>query len=211
MANDYTKSSLNKQPSKEDSRPTNQKVIKGKAKLKKKSEISKIAGNIIKGEAQSIKDYILYDVIIPNITDTVTALVKGTVDILFNGEVGRHTSYDNRRRSNGVTKVSYGSFYDDKRDNRRRDDRRYSEYYSYDDITFDYKDDALAVLECMDDVVEQYGVVRVSDMFEFAGYSGNGHTDQKYGWTTTKSATVERNRDGQWSIRIGRPSPIRNR
>ena len=46
-------------------------------------------------------------------------------------------------------------------------------------------------------------------MFELAGITGNGYTDQNYGWTSTRAASVERNRHGEYIIKIGRPCNIR--
>ena len=59
------------------------------------------------------------------------------------------------------------------------------------------------------EVVEQYGVVTVADMFELAGITGNGYTDQNYGWTSTRAASVERTRHGDYIIKITRPCNIR--
>ena len=61
----------------------------------------------------------------------------------------------------------------------------------------------------MDDIVEQYGVVTVADLFDLAGVSGNGYTDQNYGWTSTNSADIFRDRDGAYRIKLLRPSPIK--
>lgn len=208
MGSDYVKSSLDNtgRESKKQDKPKVGKVIKGKAKIKKKSEISKIASTMIVGEVQNIKEYIIYDVIIPVITDTIGQIVQGSIDILFRGEVsgGRYRG----RPSNGVTRVAYSSIFDERRDDRRRDDRRRN-YVAFDDVTFETKADAMEVLDRMDEIVDQYKVVRVADLFEMAGYSGNGSTDHNYGWTSTASATVDRNRHGEWYIKIQRPSPIR--
>ena len=70
-------------------------VTKGAVKTKKQSELKKIAGNIISEEAKSIKDYAIYDVVIPVIKDTITQLIKGSIDMLFYGEVrsSRGSSY----------------------------------------------------------------------------------------------------------------------
>ena len=183
-------------------------VTKGAVKTKKQSELKKIAGNIISEEAKSIKDYAIYDVVIPVIKDTITQLIKGSIDMLFYGEVrsSRGSSY---YRGNNATRVSYRDYYDDRRDRDRRDRRDRELSISYNDITFDYREDAEEVLNRMDELVEQYGVVTVADMFELAGVTGNGYTDQNYGWTSTRAASVERTRHGDYIIKITRPCNIR--
>ena len=90
-------------------------VTKGSVKTKKQSELKKIAGNIISEEAKSIKDYAIYDVVIPVIKDTITQLIKGSIDMLFYGEV--RSSRGSYYRGNNATRVSYRDYYALRRDN----------------------------------------------------------------------------------------------
>ena len=184
-----------------------EKVVKGKAVVKKKSEMSKIASTMIAEEAKSIKDYAIYDVIIPALKDGISQLVKGCIDMMFYGEV-RSTSNSRGRYGTNATRVSYRDYYEERRDPRRTE-RRASFRQSYDDIEFDTREDAEEVLDRMDELIEQYGIVTVGDLFDLAGVTGNGYTDQNYGWTSVASATIERDRHGGYFIKMTRPSPIR--
>ena len=187
----------------------NKKPLRGKAKVKEKSTISKIASSMINEEVKSIKEYAIYDVIIPVIKDTIHQLLNNTISMLFWGEVRNSpSSRRNSLSSLNATRVSYRDFYDD----RRAPIRGYRESrvrVSYDDITFTYKEDAIEVLDRMDEILDQYGVVRVSDLFEMAGVTGNGPTDHNYGWTNISTATVERDRNGDYYIKMPRPVAIR--
>ena len=205
MTNNYVNNSLKNREKQQAQEKQVVKVVKGKAKTKKKSELSRIASNIISEEAKSIKEYAIYDVVIPVVKDTITQLIKGSIDMLFYGEV--RSSSSSRRTSSNASRVSYRDYYDDR--NTRRDLTRTSTRYSYDDITFEYRQDAEEVLNRMDEIVEQYGVVTVADLFDLAGITGNGYTDQNYGWTSTRSASVERNRHGEFILKLQRPSSIR--
>lgn len=205
MTNNYVNNSLKNRENHQDQKKQVVKVVKGEAKTKKKSELSKIASNIISEEAKSIKEYAIYDVVIPVVKDTITQLIKGSIDMLFYGEV--RSSSSSRRNSSNASRVSYRDYYDDR--SIRRDLSRTSTRYSYDDITFEYRQDAEEVLNRMDEIVEQYGVVTVADLFDLAGITGNGYTDQNYGWTSTRSASVERNRHGEFILKLQRPSSIR--
>lgn len=207
MITNYTSNSLNSRADDSEKREEVKKVVTGKTKTKTKSEISKIATTMISDEVKSIKEYAIYDVIIPVIKETISQLVKGSIDMLFYGEV-RGSSSSSKRGSSNASRVSYRDFYDGKNDD-RRDSGRSTSRYSYDDIIFDNRQDAKDVLDRMDEIVEQYGVVRVADLFELAGITGNGHTDQNYGWTNSKSASVERTGQNEYYIKLNRPSPIR--
>ena len=210
MSTNYTNNSI-KAKTKETKETTETKkivkVVRGSAKAKKKSEMSKIASNIISEEVKGIKEYAIYDVVIPVIKDTISQLVKGSIDMLFYGEVRSGGSSKGSRGGNG-TRVSYSNYYDGKRED-RREERRSSSRQSYDDILFDERADAEEVLNRMDEIVEQYGVVTVADLFDLAGITGNGYTDQNYGWTSTRSASIERTRHNEYFIKLHRPSPIK--
>ena len=184
------------------------KVAKGSVKTKKKSELNKIANSIISEECRSIKEYAIYEVIVPVVKETISQLVKGSIDMLFFGEV-RSTSSRGGRSSGNSSRVSYRDYYDDNRRDRDRDSRRRDPIYSCDDIIFDSKADAEEVLNRMDEIVDSYGAVSVSDLFELAGVTGNGYTDQNYGWTSTRSASVERVSHGEYIIRLTRPKHIK--
>ena len=138
-------------------------------------------------------------------------VVEGAINMVFKGDA-RPSS--RRRSSVNASRVSYSNFYDERRGGSSRRSSRYDEprrstRLSYDDVSFETREDANEVLNAMDDIVEEYGVVRVADLFELGGFTGNGSTDHDYGWTTTKTASVERDRDGKFYIKIGRPSPIK--
>lgn len=206
MNTNYANNSIKNRGKVDEPKKEINKVVKGKAKQKKKSEFNKIASSIISEECTSIKEYAIYEVVVPVIKDTISQLIKGSIDMLFYGEVRSSNSRSGRSYSN-ASRVSYSSYYDDRRD--RRDDRRSITRYSYDDIIFDNRGDAEEVLNRMDEIVEQYGVVTVADLFDLAGITGNGYTDQNYGWTSTRSASVERTRHGEFIIKLQRPTNIR--
>ena len=208
MGVNYSSNSLKNRNENTQEKPEVKKVTKGAVKKRKKSEMSKIASNIISQEATSIKDYAIYEVVIPVIKDTITQLIKGSIDMLFYGEV-RHSSGRSRGYGTNASKISYRDYYDD-RNYRDRESRRMNQpVVGTDDIEFTSREDAEEVLNRMDEIAEQYGVVRLADFFELAGDSGNGHPDQNYGWTSTRNAQVYRNRWGTYSIKIARPSSIR--
>ena len=59
----------------------------------------------------------------------------------------------------------------------------------------------------MDEMMEEYGIVRVADLFDLVGITGD-YTDNKYGWTNIRNAEVVRVRDG-YKIKMPRAMPIR--
>ena len=207
MENKYTTSSV-KKANKPEQKQKVTRVTKGSVKAKKKSEIASVAKSIVSDECKNIKQYIIYDVVVPVIKNTLSQIITGATDMIFFGEV--RSSKPSWGVRGGSTKISYKDYWDGGSRSRRNDkDYRPSNRVSYDELYFESREDASNVLESMDDIVEQYGVVTVADLFDLAGVSGNGYTDQNYGWTSTNSADIFRDRDGAYRIKLLRPSPIK--
>lgn len=187
-------------------------VVKSKVVQKKKSGLSKVVDSFITTETGSIKEYVIYDVIIPEVQNIISNVIKGSIDMLFHGEVRKN--YGGRQGGYGnASRVSYADYYDRGRQNlsRRNNDyrRERSSIMSVDDIIFETRDDAEAVLDRMDELVDCYGVVSVADVFELSGVSGNGFTDRNYGWTNIRNADIERERGGSgYCLRLSRPTNI---
>ena len=187
-----------------------EKVVKGNVKIKKKSELSKMASSIVSSEVNSIKDYIIYEVIIPAVRDTISDVLIGSVNMLFHGDAkaGRYYGRGGSRGTN-ASRVSYRDYYDRRdRDGDRDRDRDRNVIYSYDDVILDSKADAEEVLERLDELIDQYGIATVADLFELVGQSGNGYTDRNYGWTNLKSADYFRERHGDYRLKLPRACPI---
>lgn len=166
-----------------------EKVVKGPVKTRKKSEVRKLTDTIISEDAANVKSYVLFDVIIPTIKKTVVDIVTDSIHMIFLGTTARGKS------SSGGTKINYSKFYDP------RDDRRYNEprvnrnRFDYDDLIFDSRGEAEAVLDQMEELIDRYHVVTVADMYDMADMTAP-YTSNKYGWTNLRNAEIVRVRDG---------------
>lgn len=176
-----------------------EKVVHGKVKTKK-NEMRKLTDLFISEDVSNVKSYILMDVLVPAIKKAVYDIVVNSLDMsLFGGRGGRRSTAD---------KVSYTDY----SRSSRRDDRSYSSSrttsgYSYDDIILETRGEAEAVLARMDEIMEEYEIVRVADLYDLVGITGE-HTDNKYGWTNIRNAEIVRVRDG-YTIKMPRALPIR--
>lgn len=178
-----------------------EKVVSGKAKVKKKGEIRKFANSFISEEASNVGSYILTELIIPTVKQTIVDGIKNSAEMIFFGKV----SNGGRRATSGSSYVSYNK-YSDRRDGRYVDDSRVRGSYDPDDIVFDSRNDAENVLSQMDEIMNEYGLVRVGDLYDLAGVS-SPHTSNKYGWTNIRNAEVVRVREG-YIIKLPRAVPI---
>lgn len=175
-----------------------QKVVSGKVKTKS-NEGRKLASMFISEDATNVKSYILMDVLVPTIKKTLFDIVTDSLDMILNGGTG------SRKHKSG-NKISYRSYYDDKRDDRREGSYRARGRFDYDDLIFDSRGECEAVREQMVDVIETYGFVTVADMYDMADLPAP-YTSSKYGWTNIRTAETVRVRDG-YVLKLPKAMPI---
>lgn len=165
-----------------------EKIVSGSVTQRKKSGVGRIGSALAPGDMNSVKNYILMDVLIPSIKRAISDIVCNGINMLL-GEPNRSKS------SPPGTKVSYRSYYN-QRDERRDYARpRAQSAYSYDDLLFESRGDAEKVLYSMEEMLDRFDSVSIGDMFDLAGVTCN-YTDNKYGWTDLEDARVEYTRDG---------------
>ena len=168
------------------------KIVKGKVKTKKKNGI---LSSFINDDLQDIKKYIVEDVLIPTIKKTITDVVKNSIDMFFYGEVSR----PNRGNS---SRISYSSYYD-----RDREPRRRRNSLLIDDIILESRAEAEEVLDRLDEMIEEFGMASVLNLYDLIGVTEAPFTADKYGWTDIRNATAVRVRDG-YLLKLPRVMPL---
>ena len=166
-----------------------EKVVRGAVKTRKKNGLEKAKGAIFSEDAANIKSYVVMDVLIPALKKAISDVVTNGIEILLYGESGR------TRRNSPSGSISYRNFYDRRDDGPRRLNAPVRNGYDLNDIVLETRGEAEDVLARMDELVEQYGVVSVADLYDLVGITGN-YTDNKYGWTNIRNAEPIRVRDG---------------
>lgn len=164
-----------------------EKVVKGSAKPKKKSELRKIADAFIQEDVGTVRNYIFGEVLVPAIKKTFADIVTNALDMFLWGKGG------SRRPRSSAERISYRNCYDSPRLTIRESERRRS--YDYDDIILDSREEADQVLARMEELLDDYNMVSVADFYDLVGITGKT-TDNRYGWTDLRDASVVRDRDG---------------
>ncbi len=180
-----------------------EKVVSGIVKPKKKGGIQKLADIFISEDISNVKSYILLDVLIPAIKKAIFDIVTNGIDMILYGETGR-----TRNKSSIASKVSYQRYYD-RTDEQKRDYRTLSlrNAFDYDELIFPTRGDAEAVLDAMNEIISQYGVVSVMDLYDLANVSTDNYTANKYGWTNISGCKPIRVRDG-YVLNLPKALPI---
>ena len=163
-----------------------EKVVTGNVTQRKKNSLSK-AGMFMSGDMDSIKNYVVMDVLVPSIKQMISDIVCNGINMLL-GE-------PYRSKGGAAGRVNYRQYYRDSNERREYARPRQQPQYSYDDVIFETRGDAEEVLYRMEEILERFEMVSVADLLDMAGISGQ-YTDNKYGWKDLRSAHVERVRDG---------------
>lgn len=175
-----------------------QKVVNSKPKTRK-NEGRNLMNIFISEDAGNVKSHIFMDILVPAVKKAISDIVRDGIDMILYGETGS-------RKNNSGSRVSYRSYYDDKREGRRETESRARGRFDYDDIIFDSRGEAEAVLKQMKDVIVNYDWVTVADMYDMADITAP-YTGNKYGWSNLRGAEVLRVRDG-YIIKLPKANPI---
>lgn len=177
------------------------KVVNGTVKTKKKSGIKKLADIFIAEDITTVVSYLLNDVLIPSAKKTLTEMIKNGSDMLINGE-----TRSERNRSNG-SRESYRSYYERNNEPRKTDNSHRRSALDYDDIVLETKVDAEDVLSQLDDLIANYNVVSVADLYQSVGIRNYPYTANDYGWTDLRNAYSMRVRDG-YLLKLPKALPL---
>lgn len=191
--------------SKPTSRPKPSKIVTSKVTARKPGIGRKFADVFLGEEVKDVKSYILQDVIIPTIKNTILDVVCGGAEMLLLGRTSGRRS--NNYRPNG-SYTSYGNYYYGGNPTQKQPQTNYQQQsanrYGVDDIIFPTHGDASNLLAAMFDYMKDYdGMISVADYYQMVGHP-SVFTDNSWGWTDLGNATIRRVRDG-YLIVLPRP------
>lgn len=164
-----------------------EKIVNGEVKTKEKSVFRKLGDIFLSEDAGKVKSYLVTDVIIPAIKDTIVDIVKNGIDMMFYGE----TRASNIKKGGG-TYVSYSNYYNPSSKSRKPDvsDRNRSRSDSREFI-FDSRGEAEKVLDTLFELIQDYQAASVADLCSLVGVTGEW-IDNKWGWVDLSGSTVKR-------------------
>lgn len=182
---------------------------------KKPSIAQRFAKAFIAEDVDSVGSYIVSEVIIPAVKDTIADVATTFIEQLL---FGSSSGYSTKKSKSSQSVVSYQKFYDDNQRVHARKRNRAKEFYSpatsngispggqliIEDIRS--RKEAEDILDKMSAVLDEYDMVSVADVYEMAGVDNSDFTNNNYGWNTIESAQIHRAGHDSYSIIL--PSPI---
>lgn len=167
-------------------------VISGKATRKKKGALRRASETMIADDAETIKSYLIFDVLIPAAKNTLSDLVSKGLDMVLYGDA---RSSSGRSSSRSRTEHRDYNKYSQSSSKRREMSDRDRKMLIFDDIILDSRGDAEQVLDYLLGRIDDYEVATVADFYDAVEVTSN-YTDTKYGWYNLDNAYVRRVRDG---------------
>jgi hypothetical protein len=190
-----SKSSKRPQPEKN---KTVEKIVEGEVKTRKRGLREKFGEAFLSEDSNTVVSYVLMDVLVPAFKSMVSdAVSQGIERILFGDSRPRHAP----------TRSGYTNYtrYSDRTD--RRDlSRKARATHDFNDVILESRGEAEDVLDRLRDLISQYEVATVNDLYDLTGLTGE-FTDDKWGWYDLRSASVRSIRGG-YLLNLPRTQPI---
>lgn len=173
-------------------------VVNGKQR--KRSLGRRFAKTFLKASSTDVKNYILADVLIPSILDTLFNIITGGASMYFYGDTSRGVR-DPREGRLGYHKANKEALNGKQRQVRTT---RYTYHgvddFNFDDIELESRGDCERILKDMEDAIYTYGQVTVADLYDMIGITNSNFQNYKYGWVDLKTAGYSRIRTGGYVL-----------
>lgn len=185
--------------------PKPEPIITGEVKKKKKTFGDKVRGLFIREDAKTVSQYVFGDILIPALRNTIVDMIRNGAEMFFLGNTRGPRYYSRDDRS---PRIQYQNYYDRDMDYQGRRPQYSREpvtpTYSYDDITFESRADAEAVLLRLRERIYESGAVSVAFLYSLIHWKSD-YTADGYGWRDLRNAQVILVRDGYW---LKLPQPV---
>lgn len=180
-----------------------EKITIGEVRTRKKGLASRISGSMVSERGDTVGSYILFEVLIPALKNTISDAVSQGVERMLFGEVRSSRTAANRpgyTNYNKVVRSTTGEY------GNRDISRRSRTTHDFDEIILSSRGEAEEVLDRLRDLVDSYETATVNDFYSLVGITGS-FTDDKWGWDDLKDAIVRPIRGG-YIVVLPRTQPI---
>jgi hypothetical protein len=189
--------------------------LSGEVQKRKAPMGKRIRNAFFEGSNESVKDYILLEVLIPYTKDLLAELTIGSVERkIFGDGVSRGRRPGGRHGGHAPSRFDYNGIsrgpiqqYRGREEPRQQLSRRARMSHTFEEVEFSSRPDALAILTQMVTILDQYEHVTVADFYSLVGYTPD-FTDQNWGWTDLRGTVPRRVRGGGFILDLPPTEPI---
>lgn len=177
------------------------------ATRRKKPLGKRISDMFFGGDAKSAGEYMVYEVLLPAAKDMIAEAGAQGIERLIFGETRRRRGGPSAPMSGPTGHISYNRYSSPQKTPTRSISRRARAQHDFDEIVLQSRDEAERVIDRMFDLIGRYEAATVSDLYELVGLNST-HTDQNWGWTDLRGASVSRIRSGGYLLNLPEPTPL---
>lgn len=192
-----------------------ERVTSAEAGRRKRGLGRKFKDAFIGGDPRMAAEYMVTDVFIPAIQDTVIDAVQGGFERWIRGEGARP------RRRGGAPSNAYSDLghvdytprglgtrsSSNRTPTPRMLSRKSRAKGAFDELIIPSRGEAEEVIDQMFEILGRYGAVSVADLYELTGVQSS-HTDMKWGWLQLRGAKAVRLRQGGFLLDLPEPEPL---
>lgn len=206
---DFPSNNKSETPAKPEATKKVKPVVTGEVKTKKPSVGRKFRETFIGGNAKTAASFTVFEVLIPGAKDALFNAFTNYIEGLFwdqtrsKSRPGASNRFDSPFGHVAYNRPSSSPL----RANEPRDRiRRSRGMPGFNELIFTTRREADDVLDNLFNLISQYQIASVSDLYELSGLQAD-HTALKWGWTELRGAVVRGTPDGYLLI-LPRPEPI---
>ena len=187
-------------------KPKVEPVVTGKVRTRRPGLGRQIKESFTGDSLQSVAEYVVIDVAVPAAKSMITDMFKEGIERVMWGDSGsrRTTGVSPTMRIAATNYTRYAA--PAIKSGARVLSSKARSTHDFEEIVLDTREEAANVIDKLNDLIEEYEVATVADLYDLAGYTSE-FTDQKWGWTDIRGAQVRRIREG-FLIELPRPVVI---
>lgn len=195
-------------PKAEASKPAEKRVdsvVSGAIK-RKKSLGRRLVETFTGEDVHDAGTYVILEVLVPATKKLVLDMVTEGLNRVLWGSTGNRRPTINRQPDY----TSYNRYYNMAQERRpdavarNAPSNAYRRLYDFDDYIIPNRGEADMVLDRLNDLIMTYGAATVADLYDLLGQTGVPHTDQNYGWTSSRDMSTSRVGNG-YVLNLPRP------
>ena len=193
--------------------PPVERITSGDAVQRNRGLGRKFKETFIAGSARMAADYILLEVIVPQIQEMLIDALQGGTERWIRGDSRRMRRSSTHPAVNPYssqpTRVAYESFSGPSRgpSPARTLSQQARSRHDFAGIEIPNRREAEDVIDRMFDILSRYGSVPVSALYIMTGIQAS-HTDEKWGWTHLRGARAIRQGNGNYLLDLPAPEPL---
>jgi hypothetical protein len=185
------------------------KVITNEVIRRKQGIFSRVGGGFIAEDGGTVVSYVLMEVLLPAAKNMISDAVSQGIERMLFGDARPRSAGSDRRGYTNYSRFSRdipGSNAGPSGASVRSISRHQRATHDFNDIIIASRAEAEDVLERLRDLINEYQVATVSDLYDLVGLTGE-FTDDKWGWFDLRSGAIRAVRGG-YMLQLPKTQPI---